>query len=157
MTYALAMVLLVLLWAAITDAFTLPNIVLGAVLAGLALYLLRARAGRPRGLRKLRAWMTLFGLFLRELLLSALAVAGQVIRPRLDLKPAVVAVPLDVQSDIGITLLANLITLTPGTLSVDVAEDRSVLYVHVLDLRDRAALVESIKTGFEARVWEALA
>ena len=70
------------------------------------------------------------------------------------LRPAIIAYPLTVKSDAEITLLANMITLTPGTLSIDVAEDRSVIYVHVLQLGDREALVAGIANGFERRIRE---
>jgi multicomponent Na+:H+ antiporter subunit E len=70
----------------------------------------------------------------------------------------VVAIPLDAKSDIEITLLANLITLTPGTLSLDVSSDRSVLYIHVMyvDNDDLDEVRRKIKSGFERRVLEVL-
>ena len=74
---------------------------------------------------------------------------------RRRLKPAIIAYPLTVTSDIEITLLANLITLTPGTLSVDVSGDGRTLYVHALDCDDREALIRDIAQGFEAKVAEA--
>lgn len=157
MTRALSVVLLVVVWAAITGTFNLPNLVLGAVVASLALWLLRDRAGSPRLLRRIRAILRLSVLFAYELMLSAINVATQVLSPRLALRPGIVAVPLDLQSDLEITILANLITLTPGTLSVDVSEDRRLLYVHALDASDREALIASIKSGFEKRVREVFA
>ena len=59
-------------------------------------------------------------------------------------------------SDAQITLLANLITLTPGTLSVDVSDDRKTLFIHALDVPDREALIGRIAAGFETRVLRAL-
>jgi multicomponent Na+:H+ antiporter subunit E len=74
------------------------------------------------------------------------------------MRPGVVAIPLDVQTDAEITLLANLITLTPGTLSLDVSTDRRVLYIHVMyiDNDDVEAVRRKIKEGFERRVLEVL-
>src|SRR5690606_25257724 len=89
-------------------------------------------------------------LFVQELILSALRVAALVLRPRLDLRPALIAFPLTATRDVEITLLANLITLTPGTLSVDVSADRRYLMIHAIDVADREALVRSIREGFEA-------
>lgn len=157
MTRAFSIVLLVVVWAAITGTFNLPNLVLGAVVASLSLWLLRDRAGSPRLLRRVRAIIRLAGLFAYELMWSAINVATQVLSPKLVLRPGIVAVPLDLQSDLEITILANLITLTPGTLSVDVSEDRRLLYVHALDASDREALIASIKSGFEMRVREVFA
>jgi multicomponent Na+:H+ antiporter subunit E len=67
-----------------------------------------------------------------------------------------VAIPLDVETDVEITLLANLITLTPGTLSMDISDDRKVLYVHAMYVDDPEALRAEIKNGFERRVLEML-
>lgn len=100
-------------------------------------------------------WLSLALLFVRELLLSALKVAWLAVSPKLKLRPAIIAYPLTVTSDAEITLLANLITLTPGTLSVDVSSDRKTLYIHAIDVGDREALIGSIAGGFETRVLEA--
>jgi multicomponent Na+:H+ antiporter subunit E len=96
----------------------------------------------------------LIGVFIYELLASAVRVAIIVLTPNLEekLRPAIVAVPLRLKSDGQITLLANMITLTPGTLSIDVSDDKSVLYVHALMLEDRATLLAEIATGFEQHI-----
>ena len=154
MNRAMLTIVLTLLWAAITGSFSGPNLLLGLALAVAALFLLREFVGPMHGLRRLWSIAVLTGLFVYELLLSAVRVAVVVLTPNLRnrLRPAIVAVPLTVKSDAEITLLANLITLTPGTLSIDVSDDRSVLYVHVLMLEDRAALLAGIASGFEARI-----
>jgi len=148
--------LLAIAWMAITGSFTLPNLLLGAVIGLVAMLLLRDRIGGARLSRKLWRILRLAGLFVVELFASAFAVARLVVTPNLrrHLRPAIIAFPLTAKSDAEITLLANLITLTPGTLSVDVSQDRQVLYIHVLQLKDREALIRSIAHGFEARVIE---
>ena len=65
-----------------------------------------------------------------------------------------VAVPLDVTSDAAITLLGNLITLTPGTLTLDVSTDHLPLYVHVMNVEDVESFRQGIKNGFERRILE---
>ncbi len=99
-------------------------------------------------------WLSLALFFFTELLLSALRVAWLVMQPKLTLRPAIIAYPLTVTSDAQITLLANMITLTPGTLSIDVSADRKTLYVHAIDIESKEALVEAIAGGFETRVLE---
>ena len=79
--------------------------------------------------------------------LQTAAIAGR-------LAPGIVAFPLTAESDIEITLLANLITLTPGTLAIDVSSDRKKLYIHVLALNDRERLIVAIASGLERRVIE---
>lgn len=100
--------------------------------------------------------VSLFGYFIKELVVASLKVAYDVMTPKFTMKPAVIALPLDAQSDLEITLLASLITLTPGTLSIDVTEDKKILYVHALYLHDGnlEELKQEIKNGFERRILE---
>ena len=100
-------------------------------------------------------WLLLILLFVRELILSALRVAWLALQPRMNIRPAIIAYPLTVTSDVQIALLANMITLTPGTLSVDVSDDRNWLYVHAIDLASKEALIGSIAAGFETRILRA--
>jgi multicomponent Na+:H+ antiporter subunit E len=97
-------------------------------------------------------WFTLLAFFARELVLSALSVAWLVLQPTVRPRPAFVSYPLTVSTDVQITLLAYLITLTPGTLSVDVSDDRKSLLIHALDVADTEILIGWIAAGFEARV-----
>jgi multicomponent Na+:H+ antiporter subunit E len=155
MNPAVLTLLLALGWAAATGSFTVPNLLFGALVGGFCLYLIRGQIGGRRFWSRARRMIALGLLFLKELILSALRVAALVLRPQLDLRPALVAFPLTVTSDVEITLLANLITLTPGTLSVDVSADRKRLLIHAIDVADREALIRSIQEGLEAKVMEA--
>ncbi len=156
MNLAVAVMALALGWAAITGNFSLLNLLLGALVAGLAIFFLRVRPGAPRFWHRLVRIAGLAAFFLYELLLSAVQVAALVVRPNLGahLQPAIIAFPLRAKTDAEITLLANLISLTPGTLSVDVSVDRQVLYIHVLSLKSRDALTRGIAEGFEKKVIE---
>lgn len=156
MRTTLLVLMLALIWVAVTDGFTLPNLLFGAAIGFVAVLLLRHEFARPRVFWRVRKVVSLALLFVRELVVSAIRVAAIVLRPglRAQLKPAIVAFPLNIKTDAEITLLANMITLTPGTMSIDVAEDRSVLYVHVLTLEDRDALIAEIANGFERRIRE---
>jgi multicomponent Na+:H+ antiporter subunit E len=77
-----------------------------------------------------------------------------VLSPDMHLKPAIIALPLDIKSDVEVTLLANMITLTPGTLSMDLSDDHSILYVHVVSVGDPEDTRQELKTGFETLVYE---
>jgi multicomponent Na+:H+ antiporter subunit E len=101
-------------------------------------------------------WLSLLALFVRELIVSALKVAWLVLQPRLAVRPAIIAYPLTVTTDLQITLLANMITLTPGTLSVDVSADRRTLYIHAIDMDSKDDLIGSIAVGFERKILEVL-
>ena len=98
--------------------------------------------------------MTLGLVFINELIRSSIAVARQVLGDSSQLKPAILAVPLDLRSRAGVTALANCVSLTPGTTSLHVSEDLSTLYVHVLDAPQSDAVVDSIKNTFETRIKE---
>ena len=95
------------------------------------------------------------GFFFKELLFAGVSVFRLILLPS-EVRPGVVAVPLDITSDAEITLLANLITLTPGTLTLDVSTDKKVIYVHVIQMEDPDAFRNDIKNGFEKRVREVM-
>jgi multicomponent Na+:H+ antiporter subunit E len=92
--------------------------------------------------------------FAWELLISNFRVARDVLRPVRYLHPGVIAIPLDLKTDSAITLLANVLALTPGTLALDVSEDRKLMYIHAMQLRDGESVLRSVKDGFERRVRE---
>ncbi|RAX43115.1 Na+/H+ antiporter subunit E [Rhizobium tropici] len=147
--------LLAIVWVAVTGSASFINLVFGFVLAAIALAIVRSSYGGVLYLGRARRILALVVLFICELAKSVWAVAVAVMSPRIDVKPGIFAFPLTVDRDFEITLLANLITLTPGTLSVDVSDDRRMLYVHALDCSDPEAIRRGIADGFERRIMEA--
>ncbi|MCW5732216.1 MAG: Na+/H+ antiporter subunit E [Alphaproteobacteria bacterium] len=156
MTLFLLNLLLALVWMGVTGVGTFLNLVFGLLIGFAALWLTRELWGDTRYFRRLPLVARLLLLFLYELVLSSLRVARDVLKPRMTFRPGIVAVPIDLNDDLQITMLANLITLTPGTMSVDVSDDRKLIYVHAMDIGDRDQLVRDIKDGFETRIREAL-
>lgn len=148
-------VVLAFAWAAMTGDFSLVSLMTGAVLGFFALWLSAPLTGIDR-LYFVRAYriVRLALYFLYELTLSSLQVAWDVIRPFPKNRPAIVEMPLDVKSDLEILLVTNLISLTPGTLSVDVTPDRSTLLVHAMFADDHEAVVADLKAGLEHLVAE---
>ncbi|MBB4007256.1 Na+/H+ antiporter subunit E [Allorhizobium taibaishanense] len=144
-------------WLAITGSVTPLNIGFGLVLSLAVAGLLREQIGRAAEQLRVRplALLSLIALFFVELAKSAWRVTVIVLSPGLDIKPGILAFPLTLEREAQITLLANLITLTPGTLSVDVSDDRKYLYVHALDCRDPDAIRRDIADGFERKIKEA--
>jgi multicomponent Na+:H+ antiporter subunit E len=100
--------------------------------------------------------ISLIVFFVKELVIASLKVAYDVVTPDFMMKPSVLALPLDAESDLEITILASLISLTPGTLSIDVTDDRKILYVHAMYTPngDMEILKKEIKQGFERRILE---
>ncbi|MGV2130005.1 Na+/H+ antiporter subunit E [Agrobacterium vitis] len=147
--------LMAIIWVAVTGSASLHNLLFGFVLSLAVVGLLREQIGGVSYLHRTWRILSLLLLFLSELAKSAWKVTIMVLSPGLDIKPGIFAFPLSVERDFEITLLANLITLTPGTLSVDVSEDRKILYVHALDCSDPDAARRDIAEGFERKIREA--
>ncbi len=101
------------------------------------------RVARAIGLAAFFAW---------ELLVANVRVARDVLSPRTTIQPAVVAIPLDITSDAEILLLSALINITPGSVTIDLSEDRRTLFVHVMHMTSPEASRLDIKRGFEQRV-----
>lgn len=155
MNLYLANVLMAFVWAAVTGSFSVINLIFGFALGALALSLIREQVGSMGYFSRARRILSLIILFIYELVLSSVRVAKLVLTPNMNLKPGIFAYPLKVDRDFEITLLANLITLTPGTLSVDVSDDRRFLFVHALDCSDPEQVREDIADGFERKILEA--
>lgn len=98
--------------------------------------------------------LNLAGYFLKELVLSNLKVLWDIVTPEHINRPGIIGVPLDARSDLEIFLVANLLSLTPGTLSVDISEDKATLFVHVMFLEDVEHTRRVIKQELERRVLE---
>lgn len=148
---------LAIAWMALLGEFTLESFLGGFVLVLITLSLTQLSQGEAGYFHRARVFVTFVLYFLWELVQASLRVAFTVIWPLpLNIRPAVVAIPLDLETDDEITLLANLITLTPGTLSLDVSSDRKTLYVHTFDMKDVETFRAQIKSGFEQRVKEVM-
>lgn len=145
---------LALVWAMAGGVISLGSLAFGFLVGMLVLHVAGPVLGDHRYAVRFFLAAGLFLFFLRELVRSSVRVAVDVLKPRLSMRPAVVAVPLELTSDAQITLLANLISLTPGTLSVDVADDKSCLYVHAMYGADAEAIRRGIKADFEDRIRE---
>ncbi|MCB0192935.1 MAG: Na+/H+ antiporter subunit E [Anaerolineae bacterium] len=147
-------ILLALAWAALLGEFSGINLLAGFLLGYFALWLGQFVMGTSSYFVKLRQVIELFALFIWELIKANLRVAYSVLAPFSSMRPGIIAVPLDLKTDLGITTLANMITLTPGTLSVDVSDDRKVIYVHGMHVDHLEDFKHDIKDGFERKVKE---
>lgn len=96
--------------------------------------------------------ISLICFFIKEVIVANIQIAQLVLWKPSRIEPAFIKIPLEIKSDRGIFLLSSMITLTPGTLSLEVSEDRRHLYVHVTHTADTSAVIKSIKQGFEKRL-----
>lgn len=148
--------LLALAWLALTGHFSAANFAVGLALAFPVIWLTQRGRTTTGYLARVRRAIGFAGFFLWELVKANLRVAHDVLTPRHHMRPAVVAVPLDLHDDLEILALTTFITLTPGTLSLDVSSDRRTLYIHTMYLDDLEQFRRSIREGYEKRVGEVL-
>lgn len=149
-------ILLTFVWVALTGNFEFTNYIFGFLLSFFILWIITKDEGKASYFTFVPKIIAFVFFFLYELVKANLQVAYEVITPKLGVTPGIVKIPLDVKSNIGITLLANLISLTPGTLSLDVSNDKKVLFVHAMYITDKEKFIDSIKNGFEKRILEIL-
>jgi multicomponent Na+:H+ antiporter subunit E len=149
-------IILAIAWVAFTGSVSLTGLITGFAIGYGALWLIQPLIGTSTYFSRVTAWIKLIIMFHYELILSSLEVALDVLTPRHRARPAVIEMPLDVKTDTGILLVTNLISLTPGTLSLDVSEDRKTLLVHAMFADDHEAILSNLKNGMERWVIEAV-
>ncbi|CAM4310790.1 Na+/H+ antiporter subunit E [Gillisia limnaea] len=152
----LSNILLTFIWVALTGNFEIPNYLFGFAVSFFILRIITQGRTDAKYFRIVPKVIAFIFFFLYELLKSNLQVAYEVMTPTFNMTPGIVKVPLEASTDLEISFLANLISLTPGTLSLDVSTDKKVLYVHSMYIKDRESFIAGIKNGFEKRLLEIL-
>ena len=145
-------ILLAVVWVFLTGTINAVNFAFGFLLSFLVLWLISYNAQKRKYFVIAPHIISFVFYFLYELIKANLQVAADVITPKFYMEPGIIKYPLEAKTDIEITLLANVITLTPGTLSLDISDDRKVLYIHAMYVHDREEFIDSIKNGFEKRI-----
>lgn len=146
--------LLAAVWAGLTGSPTLPSFAFGFLLGYLVMLLLRPTLGETTYHGRVWRLLAFLLLYAWDFIAASLRVAYDVLTPQFHMKPGVIRVPLEARTDIEIIVLANLLSLTPGTLSLDVSHDRSELYLHAMYIDDGDAdrLRRAIADRLERRV-----
>ena len=153
-------------WILLTGSFVWQELVAGAVVsAGVALFSARwfvhEAPGRFFGKRLFILIWYCVGIFPWELIKANWDMAKRAFSPKLKINPGIIRVPVDIPTEYGKTMLANSITLTPGTITVDIdeREGQTWYYIHWIDVveTDRTAAGDVIKGRMEKwirRVWQ---
>ncbi len=145
-------ILLTVVWVFLTGSLATTNFIFGFVLSFLVLWIV-SRNQRSRKYFRIAPRMIGFVFyFTYELIKANIQVAADVITPKFYMTPGIIEYPLDAETNLEITFLANVITLTPGTLSLDISEDKKVLYIHAMYINDKDEFIDGIKHGFERRI-----
>jgi multicomponent Na+:H+ antiporter subunit E len=141
-------------WAAVTGELSVSNLITGFVVAYFILWIISQPTGNTRYFTKVGQVLRFAAYFLWELLIATLRVAIDIVTPKHLMKPAILAIPVNTHSAGETTMLANAITLTPGTLTLDVSPDGRTLYVHAMYASDIESARRAIQNGFGRRVHE---
>lgn len=142
------------LWLLLVRSASLGHLALGALLAFTIPFLTRPFWEVPPDVRRYGPAFRLVPLFLWDVLVANIAVAALIVNPRRTPRPAWVVIPLDIRDPYAITTLANMISLTPGTVSSKLTPDRLQLLVHVVDTDDPEGEVNRIKQRYERPLQE---
>ncbi|MFC4597214.1 Na+/H+ antiporter subunit E [Cohnella hongkongensis] len=146
--------LLSITWMFLNNDWTAAGFIVGYAMGLLILIAFRRFFHQPLYVKKLWAIAKLLLLFMKELFVSGYAVAKHVVSPRLNMRPGIFTFRTELQSDWEVTILACLICLTPGTLTLEVSRDSRTLFIHAMDIEDAEELAEQIKHSFERAILE---
>ncbi len=149
-------IVLILVWLLLND-FTIGHLVLGTLLGTLIAWLAAPLSDDHPKVRRPLLALRYFLRVLWDIIVSNFHVAIKVIQPNRRLRPGLIALPLDMQGEFPLAILASTISLTPGTVSVDFSEDLKWLYIHALHIDDEQALIATIKSRYEQPLREIFA
>jgi len=147
-------ILTAVLWMFLQSSFTPATFVFGYLIGMLILIILRRFLIFELYFRRLWAMVKLFFLFVVELTKANIDMVKVVLKPKLNHQPGIVAVRTQLETNVEITLLAALISLTPGTISMDFSEDNKTIYIHSIDVPDKDEMIEDIRNSFEKAIME---
>jgi multicomponent Na+:H+ antiporter subunit E len=147
-------VVLAFLWMFIKVSYDPISFIKGYIFGLLIIFVLRRSFGSRFYLFRLWSFIKLVFIFIKELILSNIAIVKVVLKPKLDMSPAIFAMDTELTKDWQITLLSSLITLTPGTLVIDVSEDNKTLFIHAMNIGELEDEINSIKSSFEKAILE---
>ncbi len=143
---------LALAWCALAGRLTVTDLLVGyAIGYGVLGWVVPSAAARTY-VQRIPRLIEFIVVYAAEVIVSSLRIAWEIITPVPRRRPGIIVVPLDLETDTEIALLANLITFTPGTVTIDIAEDRSHLVVHDMFIHDPDAARAHIKQRYERLV-----
>lgn len=143
-----------LTWMFLSSSMTATSFVVGYLIGLILIFMMRRFFTSRMYVERVWAAVKLAFLFLKELTMSNISVLLLVLRPKLNIQPMIFAMPTELEEDWEITLLSSLITLTPGTIVVNVSDDQNTLYIHAIDVDDVDEAIYSIKNTFEKAIKE---
>ena len=143
-------------WMLVLGDYSRTGFFSGFIIGFIVLWLTRPLYGKNGYFHKTWSMFRLIIFFAAELFLSSIRVLWDIITPPMNSNPSIIELPLDAKTDLEIMLVANFISLTPGTLSIDINKSKTRLRIHAMFVDDKKALIHSIKNGIEKRLLQAL-
>lgn len=154
--YFLMNLLLSFIWVALTGSLSYTNFIFGLLLGFAVLWIMSRNDNDQRYFYRAPKLLSFAVYFVYQIIKANLQVAYDVMTPNYFFRPGVVRFPMSARSDFEINILSMFISLTPGTLILDVSEDRKALYIHVMYLTDTESFINELQTGVERRLLEVL-
>jgi multicomponent K+:H+ antiporter subunit E len=148
--------MLLALWLLLVNSVGAGQVLLGLLLAWL-IPLFTARFWEAQvEIRRPFVLARFLGRVLADILIANIAVAALVVGPARNVRPGFIVMPLRLRGNVGVSLLANTISLTPGTLSAFLSADRTLLVIHALQADDPEDIIATIRKRYEQPLLEAL-
>ncbi len=145
-------VFIAFLWMFLQDSQTPLTFVTGYIIGVIILYFLRRFFTKPFYIHTFIAAVKLFFIFIYESILSAILMMKYILQPKLDVRPGIFRIDTDLEGEVEITLISMLITLTPGSVVVEVTPDNKSVYVHAMDVREAKESVLKSQKIFEKAI-----
>ncbi|MVZ61613.1 Na+/H+ antiporter subunit E [Sphingobacterium humi] len=148
--------LLSFIWVALSGSLFYSNFLFGYLLGFGVLWIMNRNETDQRYFYRVPKIISFFFFFLFELIKANIQVAYDVITPKYFFKPGIVRYPVNTKTDFEINILSTFISLTPGTLIIDISDDKKAIYIHVMYLKDEQQFIRQLKTGVERKLLEIL-
>ncbi|MFB4211908.1 Na+/H+ antiporter subunit E [Shouchella sp. JSM 1781072] len=147
-------VVLAIVWMLFQNSFTIVDFVVGYTIGFFVVLVLIRFKGYEFYFARVWSLIKLMLIFMKELAIANVSVMKTALSPKMDVAPGIVAVPTRLETETEKTMFAVMMTLTPGTLSIEFSLDSNVIFVHALDARNRDEIIHSVQNTFERGILE---
>jgi len=147
--------LLAFVWVFLDTTYTITEFVVGFILGAIITgFYARLSGRRDFYLHRFFKFLKFLLVCIYELYIACFQVLRLVLSPKLNLKPGIIRMKVDLPTDFQLVFLASLINLTPGTLTLEVSQNKKTLYIHALNINDAEKIVSDISKSFEDGIRE---
>ena len=148
--------LLTFIWVALTGSMYYTNFLFGFLIGFFILWVMNRNDTDQRYFYRVPKTLGFLLFLFYEMIVANIQVAYDVITPKYFFKPGIIRYPLEAGTDLEINLLSTIISMTPGTLILDISEDKKSLFIHVMYLKNKEHFINQVKNGFEKKLLEIL-